>query len=200
MNLRQQVLSGTDQLRQQLLQAVDRLDNDFQTSPATNDQQHPPTTTTTVFVPATTQSVSRTVARSTVQPAVMRSTMPPYSQSPTLQPSASAAQQPASSYPRSLLPSATQQPSCSYTPMSQSSNLESLLQQQTSSLFCTDPRRRTFLWNPRSSIGMKRSQTSKRGGKKKKLPTWAHTFVCLSDTSQVEVPDGMSGRLGNFPA
>ena len=199
MNLRQ-VLSGTDQLRQQLLQAVDRLDNDFQQTPGTNasvnHQQRPPSATSTttstqpVFVPATTQFVSRTVA---VQPAIIRSTMPPYSQSPTQQLSASATQQsassyprsllpsttlqsassyprslppypqsntqqPASSYPRSLLPSATQRPSCSYTPMSQSStpvNLDSLLQQQTSSLFCTDPRRQTFLWNPRSSIGMK---------------------------------------------
>jgi hypothetical protein len=109
------------------------------------------------------------------------SSLPPYPQSTTQQ-----------SYTRSLLPSATQQPSCSYTSISQSStpiNLESLLQQQTFYLFCTDRHRRTFLRNPRSSIGMKQSQTSKRGGKKK-LPTWTHTFVCLSNTSQAEVPDG----------
>ena len=38
---------------------------------------------------------------------------------------------------------------------------------------------------------MKRGPTFKKGGnKKKKLPTWTHTFVCLANMSQNEVPDG----------
>lgn len=177
MNLRQQVLSGTDQLRQQLLQAVDRLDDDFQQRQhrGTNVQQpnrdsvNPPTTSPSQrdFAPLPSQTVTRPAAMPQLS---FQNLSPQYSQSSMQQP---------------------QQLSSSTTPISSSANLESLLQHQTTSLFCTDPRRRTFLWNPRSSLGMKRGQTGykKGGSKKKKLPTWTHTFVCLANISQVEVPD-----------
>lgn len=178
MNIRQQVLSGTDQLRQQLLQAVDRLDNDFQQRRGRGTNVHPqtpntvnPSTTLSSQQPAFTPLTSQTLARSP--------TMPPLPfQNPSPQFSHSSVQQP-------------QQPSGSSTPIPSSGTLESVLQRQTTSLFCTDPRRRTFLWNPRSCLGSKRGQGAykKGGNKKKKLPTWTHTFVCLANTSQTEVPD-----------
>ena len=37
--------------------------------------------------------------------------------------------------------------------------------------------------------GGKRKQSSQKGGKRKKLSTWTHTFVCLANTTQDEVPD-----------
>ena len=165
MNLRQQVLSGTDQLRQQLLQAVDRLDDDFQqlqhrgmnVQQPNRDSVNPSTTSPSQhdFAPMPSQTVTRPAAMPQLS---FQNLSPQYSQSSMQQP---------------------QQLSSSTTPISSSADLESLLQHQTTSLFCTDPRRRTFLWNPRSSLGMKRGQTGykKGGSKKKKLPTWTHTFA-----------------------
>ena len=48
-----------------------------------------------------------------------------------------------------------------------------------------------FNWNPSSSVGKKRKYpSSSRGSKKKKLPTWTHTFVCLASVNQETLPDG----------
>ena len=53
---------------------------------------------------------------------------------------------------------------------------------------------RLFLWNPKSSVGSKRKKgiaiTYQKGGgsKKKRLPTWTHTFVCLANTDDDTAP------------
>ena len=177
MNIRQQVLSGTDQLRQQLLQAVDRLDNDFQQRRERRTNVQPqtphavnPSTTLSSQQPAFTPVTSQSLSRSPTMPPLPFQNPSPHSHSSVQQP-----QQPVPS-----------------TPISSSGTLESVLQHQSTSLFCTDPRRRTFLWNPKSCLGAKRGQGAYRkgGNKKKKLPTWTHTFICLASTSQTEVPDG----------
>lgn len=169
MNIRQQVLSGTDQLRQQLLQAVDSLDNDFHQRQGRGTNVQPQTPHVSSQQPAFTPVTSPSLATSPTMP-----TLP--SQNPSPQ----------------FSHSSMQQPSVPSTPTSSSGSLESVLQHQSTSLFCTDPRRRTFLWNPRSCLGAKRGQGAYRkgGNKKKKLPTWTHTFVCLANMSQNEVPDG----------
>ena len=48
-----------------------------------------------------------------------------------------------------------------------------------------------FKWNPRSSTGQKRKGlfSSHKSGKKKKIPTWSHTFVCLASINQEIIPD-----------
>ena len=39
-------------------------------------------------------------------------------------------------------------------------------------------------------MGRKRSRSYRKGGnKKKRLPTWTHTFICLSNKEQDTVPD-----------
>ena len=174
MNLRQQVLSDTDQLRQQLLQAVDRLVfnkhqeqmlmsiiNSVHLQPHQLLPQH------NQFLYQQQHSLCLILFLYSLplyaQPCLPILSLPlnnhlllPLSNLPVLIPGhclrLPLCNLPAlipghclpilsltltSSYHRSLLPSATQQP---YTPMSQSSTPESLLQQQTSSLFCTDPR------------------------------------------------------------
>lgn len=46
-----------------------------------------------------------------------------------------------------------------------------------------------FNWNPSSNnVGEKRK--SRVNNRKKKLQTWTHTFVCLSNTNQEVMPDG----------
>ena len=48
-----------------------------------------------------------------------------------------------------------------------------------------------FHWNPGSGVGKKRKHSSgRKPATKKKLPTWSHTFVCLSNSSQDTIPDG----------
>ena len=47
-----------------------------------------------------------------------------------------------------------------------------------------------FNWNPKSLTGKKRKAISSSRGRKKKLPTWTHTFVCLSSASQDTLSDG----------
>ena len=48
------------------------------------------------------------------------------------------------------------------------------------------PNRRPFLWDIKSR---KRPNYSKGGSKRKKLPTWTHTFVCLARRESSSVPD-----------
>jgi hypothetical protein len=48
------------------------------------------------------------------------------------------------------------------------------------------PNRRPFLWDIKSR---KRPNYSKGGSKRKKLPTWTHTFVCLAKRETTSVPD-----------
>lgn len=55
-----------------------------------------------------------------------------------------------------------------------------------SELTTGDTNRRPFLWDLKSR---KRSTYSKGGSKRKKLPTWTHTFVCLAKTNMETVPD-----------
>ena len=47
--------------------------------------------------------------------------------------------------------------------------------------------RRPLLWDTKNR---KRPTYSKGGNKRKKLPTWTHTFVCLASRSSAVVPDG----------
>ena len=50
---------------------------------------------------------------------------------------------------------------------------------------------RLFSWNPKSSVGSKRKKGSNQkggGSKKKRLPTWTHTFVCLANTDDDTAP------------
>ena len=50
-----------------------------------------------------------------------------------------------------------------------------------------DPSHHSFLWDIRGNQGKRKSAAYKKGGnKKKKLPTWSHTFVCLE---QDVIPD-----------
>ncbi len=48
-----------------------------------------------------------------------------------------------------------------------------------------------FFWNPKSVVGMKRDRG--KGSvfkcKKKKIPSWTHTFICLAHCDQQSVPD-----------
>ena len=47
-----------------------------------------------------------------------------------------------------------------------------------------------FFWNPKSIVGMKRDKSHKgKGSKKKKIPTWTHTFICLARCDQDQIPD-----------
>ena len=81
-------------------------------------------------------------------------------------------------------------PSSSTTALSSSfplrqSTLDSSIQSTSS-----DPSHRSFLWDMRGNLGKRRSSSYKKGGsKKKKLPTWSHTFVCLASKEQDVVPD-----------
>ena len=158
-DLQRQLPSGADQLRQHLIHAVNRLDQQSIPRALPHDNQ---------------QSLS--VSPSTIQ---QSSSYTPFSSVP-----------PPSSLQSSTLPFSPV--SRSFSPVSSTpppTSLASTLQRQSTSVFCTDPLRRTFLWNPRSCIGQKRGQNFKKGGnKKKKVPTWTHMFVCLSNTNQEEVP------------
>ena len=145
-DLRRQVLSGTDQLRQQLIQAVDRLDQDFQPRPQPPNIQQ---------------------GRSVSVPASISQDFQPRPQPPNIQQSRSVSV-PASISGQLSLPAAATTPIYSpssvpiqptYSPLSLSSppTIESTLRRQSTSLFChgTNPRARTFAWNPRTSIGLK---------------------------------------------
>ena len=53
-----------------------------------------------------------------------------------------------------------------------------------------EPSHRSFLWDIRGNLGKRKSGAYKKGGsKKKKLPTWSHTFVCLASKEQDAIPD-----------
>ena len=50
---------------------------------------------------------------------------------------------------------------------------------------------RLFSWNPKSSVGTKRNKGGSQKGrssKKKRVPTWTHTFVCLANTDDDITP------------
>lgn len=48
-----------------------------------------------------------------------------------------------------------------------------------------------FNWKPKSKAGKRKNGAGSGGksGKRKKLPTWTHTFVCLSSPAQETLPD-----------
>ena len=49
-----------------------------------------------------------------------------------------------------------------------------------------------FNWTPRSAIGKRRKQgsgTTLPKSKKKKIPTWTHSFICLAQPDDDAVPD-----------
>lgn len=154
MNLRY-VLSGTDQLRQHLLQAIDRLDDDFQRQQRQQNRTSVSVATTLAqdrldhyYQRQHRQQNSNSISASTTlaqglssQPAGVPLTSQTVGRSATMPPPFQIS-----------LPlysqSSFQLPSTSFTPISSSASLES----QISSLL-TDPHRQTFLWNPRSTLG-----------------------------------------------
>lgn len=69
------------------------------------------------------------------------------------------------------------------TNQSQKAGLSSLAIQQSN---LSTP----FNWNPTTLVGKKRKAAPSSQGKRKKLPTWTHTFVCLTSASQDTLPDG----------
>ena len=46
-----------------------------------------------------------------------------------------------------------------------------------------------FKWNPAKSGKRKIGNGHRKSGKRKKLPTWTHTFVCLASPTQDALPD-----------
>ena len=65
------------------------------------------------------------------------------------------------------------------------SNLASSVQSTSA-----DPSRHSFLWDIRGTLGKRKCGAYKKGGsKKKKLPTWSHTFVCLANKEQDSISD-----------
>ena len=84
---------------------------------------------------------------------------------------------------RTAAGSACHQPACT-TPIGSAENLNSTTSSSLRSL---------FHWNPTSNTGKRKHKASQNSGsrtKKKKIQTWTHTFVCLSNTSQEYLPDG----------
>ena len=49
-----------------------------------------------------------------------------------------------------------------------------------------------FVWNHQSAVGVNRGRNTsgKTLSKKKKIPKWTHTFICLSSPKQTSIPDG----------
>ncbi len=49
-----------------------------------------------------------------------------------------------------------------------------------------------FNWKPKATVEKRKYGVGRsgKGGKRKKLSTWTHTFVCLSRSTQVNLPDG----------